>query len=269
MAKSRKHCRSIKFAMLILPALCMSLATPPIAAGQANAAPPTLPPKIDAKSQAVLTQVIQALGGADFLNFKTLTTRGRIFLFSEGDMAGAVKFISEVEYPEKRRFTYGNQKPVTLINDGDEGWEVDRLGVIRQKDEQIRNWKLAARYTLENLLRIRVHEPGVLVQDGGVDFVNNFPARVLDISDARGARVKLYVRSTTFLPLRVDYRVLNNKTGEWDEHVDDYSDYQPKQNIMTPMHITHSLDGERVTELFRNTAAYDQTYPAGHFQPPE
>ena len=46
-----------------------------------------------------------------------------------------------------------------------------------------------------------------------------------------------------------------------------YSDYKNIQGIMTPMHIARFLDEERVSEIFRSSAHYDDEYPPTYFQP--
>ncbi len=122
------------------------------------------PSRIDAKSQEILAKCVQALGGDSFLKFRTLYTKGRAFVFFEGETAGMEPFENTTEYPDKRRFAYGKSPPVVLINAGDDGWEIDRYGTIRQPLEQLRRWKIATRYSLENLFREVIHEPGLLVQ---------------------------------------------------------------------------------------------------------
>ncbi len=257
-------------ALCLLPsAFCLLLAsplqqTPGTGAGQG---PPALPSRVDPKAQQLLDRTIHALGGPRFLGFKTLTTKGRIFAIEEGATSGLAPFQSAVEYPDKRRFTYGKSKPVTLINNGDREWELDKYGLTHQLPEQVFRWKVSNRYSLENLIRLRVREPGVLIQDSGVDFVDNVPTRVLEVVGTDRAQVKLHLHQQSLLPVRIDYRVLNPQTREWEEYWDAYGDYQTVQGIQTPMRITRFRDGERVLETFRNTARYDDNYPAGYFEP--
>lgn len=227
----------------------------------------SLPVRIEPKAQALLDQTLQALGGPAFLSFRTFSSRGRAFVISGGETAGLAPFQSDVEYPDKRRFSYGRGKPVILINNGDQGWELDQYGMIHQHSEQIHRWQLSMRYSLENLLRLRVHEPGTLVQSGGTDFVDNFPVRVLDIIDRNQIEVKVYIQQTTLLPIRITYRAQDPKTLEWDEYSDVYADYQRIQGIQTPKHIARFENGERVAETYRNSGQYNQTYPAGNFEP--
>jgi hypothetical protein len=235
-----------------------------------NASPAPPPSRVDPKAQALLDQTIQTLGGQAFLAFKTLTTSGRSFSVRDEQASGFVTFESQEEYPDKRRFAYGlgKKKPIVLINNGDQAWEVDRMGLTHQTPEQARRWKITNTYSLENLLRLRIREPGVLVQDAGSDFVENLATRVLDVHFANGADVKLYLNKANYFPVRITCRVQDPKTLEWDEYVDVYGDFRSFQGIQTPMHITRFLNDERVSETYRSTAKYDEVFPASLFQVP-
>lgn len=238
-------------------------------AQQAPAAAPStaLPSRISPKALQLLDQAIQALGGPAFLNFKNVSTTGRVFGFSNGEMAGVQPFKSIYAPPDKRRFTYGKGKPVTLINNGDEGWELDQYGLTHQLPDQVRQWKLSNHYSLDNLLRSIIKENGVLVIDHGVDFVANQPAYVIDITDAQNVQLRLYLRKDNFLPLRVTYSIEDPRAQDRDEYVDDYSDYQRFDGIMTPMNIVRALNDERIGAAYRNRASYNVSVPANYFQP--
>ena len=191
-------------------------------------------------------------------------------------------FENWVEYPDKSRLviaknkknismlegsvTYeGETKAITLINNGDKGWELDQYGLIAQPDQQIRGWKLANRYSLENLMRLRINEPGVLIQIGSVDFVDNVPVQGIEIFAGGGTRVRLDLNRQTFLPARISYRVRNVKEDAWDEYSDAYADYKTVDGIQVPMHVTRYLNGDRVAERFRNYAKFNESYPPNYF----
>jgi hypothetical protein len=228
--------------------------------------PAEISSRIDPKAQQVLDRVIQALGGPAFLNVKRLTTRGRIFSITDGVTSGFAPFESAVEYPDKRRFTYGKKPPVILINNGDQAMELDRYGRIAQTAEQARRWRISNRYSLENLLRLRIHEPGILIQPGGVDFVDNVATQAVTMVDAQATQLKLDLHRQTLLPVSVTYRVRVPETGDWDEFADVYSDYKNIEGVMTPMHIARFMNEERVSEIFRSFAHYDEEYPPNYFQ---
>lgn len=232
-----------------------------------NPAGPPPPSRIDPRSQELFDKAIAALGGQAFLDFKSLSTKGRIFSIAEGETAGFAPFESAVLYPDKRRFSYGSKKPVTLVNNGDRAWQLDRYGMTRQNPEQVRRWRISSRYGLESLLRLRIREPGVLIQDGGVDFVDNVATRVVEIIDAQQVHVKLYLNKANSLPVRISYRLQNPETRDWEEFAEVYGDYKKIQDIQTPMHITRFMDGERFSEVFRNSAHYDESFPPDYFEP--
>ena len=235
----------------------------------AQTAAPALASRISPEAQKILDAAIQALGGQPFLHYQSITTTGHVFAISQGQTAGYFPFKSTFVPPDKRRFSYGKGKPVILINNGDQGWELDRLGRTHQNPEQMRGWQIANRYSLDNLLRYRIREPGVLILASGSDFVDNQPVAVVEIIDPRNVKVRLYLQRSTHLPVRITYHVQNPNTREWEDYADDYSDYQTFQGITTPTHISRYLDDERIGELFRRTVSYNQAVPANYFDRPE
>jgi hypothetical protein len=254
---------------------------PVIVPGQQPAASPQ-PQHIDPQAGQLLDRIIRALGGPAFLNAKSLTTKGRAFFFQDGNTAGMEPFVSQVQYPDKRRFTYGRNKKllsmdtgnisyggetkaVTLINNGEKGWELDQYGLIDQPDQQRQSWMLSNRYTLENVLRLRIKEPGVLIQMGKVDFVDNVATQGMEITEPGGISVRLDVHPQTFLPTRISYRVRNVKDNAWDDYSDAYSDYKLIDGIQFPMHITRYLNGDRIGETFRNYAKVNEEYSPNYF----
>ncbi len=276
MADGRCFSAHLKFAICLLPfeILCWcpprTQGRPTSLTGTQDVAPVARPSRIDPKARAQLDQTIQALGGQAFLSFKTLTTSGRSFSISDEQTTGFVTFDSQVEFPDKRRFAYGSgkKKPIVLINNGDQAWEVDRMGLTHQTPEQARRWRVTNAYSLENLLRLRIREPGVLIQEAGSDFIDNLAVRVLDILLSNQVDVKLYLNKANSLPARINYRVQDPTSREWQEYADVYADYRSFQGILTPMHITRFLNDERVSETFRSTVKYDETFPPGLFEPP-
>jgi len=242
----------------------------PPADSSAGATAPARPVHIEAKAQALLDRALQALGGAPFLNFTTLTTHGRLFSLSDAG-EGFVYFDSQTQFPDKRRLAYGlstKSKPIVVINNGDLGWEIDRMGMVHLDTADIRQWRFSNSYTLENLLRLRIHEPGTLVQSAGVDFVNNLPVDILEIVDAKQTQIKLCLAHQTALPVEITYRKWNPQVNDWDEYADDYADFRTFQGVATAMHITRIRNGRRFSEVYRNAAVYNETYPPKIFQDP-
>lgn len=240
------------------------------AAKPAAQAPQTPPSQVQPAAEALLERAVQALGGKAFLDFKTMTSSGRAFSIEDGVTSGFVHYTSAMEFPARRRLSYGlkkKSKAVTLINNGNNGWEIDRYGLIEQPPKEIHAWRLANHYSLENLLRLRIHEPGMLIQKGKQDLVDNFPAQVVDMVDARQAQINVYLSMASYLPLEITVRMLDPVTHQWNEYADIYTDYQPIEGIETAMHLIRYLNDNRIAETFRSQVRYNQSYPPGYFEP--
>ena len=215
-----------------------------------------------------LERSIQALGGSAFLGWKSLRTTGQVFLIQDHSTAGFAPYKNIEVPPDKRRFTYGSDAPVTRINNGKRGWEIDHYGIIQQTPEQIQAWKVGNRYSLENVLRVLIHEPGIFIEDKGLALKDNQPLEEVEMIDARHVHVNIYLDQDNFLPREITYRVRDPRTHQWQEYSDVYSNYQTFQGIETPMHITRYLNGERISELFRNKVRYNVAVPPTSFQAP-
>ena len=111
--------RSLRFGVFAASLLVLGAISGLLPAQQP--AVPQLPSHEDPQARQMLDRAIQALGGQAFLNAKSLTTKGRAFFFQDGATAGMEPYESWVQYPDKRRFSYGKTKPVILINNGDKG----------------------------------------------------------------------------------------------------------------------------------------------------
>jgi hypothetical protein len=249
----------------ILGALAMVISVIPCRLPAQQPSAPQSPPHVDPQARQMLDRAIQILGGQAFLTAKTLTSKGRVFFFQDGATAGMEPYESYVQYPDKRRFSYGKTKPVILINDGDKGWELDRYGLISQPDQQLQGWILSNRYSLENLLRLRVNEPGVLIQVGKADFVDNVATQGIEIIAAGGTSVRLDLHRQTLMPFRISYRIRNVKEDAWDDYSDAYADFKTIDGIQTAMHVTRYLNGDRIGETFRSSAKYNEEYPSNYF----
>lgn len=260
-----------RFPGIVAWALCaglMVMAAPAATLGAPQASSESLPSRISPKAQQLLNHAVQALGGQAFLNFKTISTTGRVFAFSRGRMGRVEPFKNTYQPPDKRRLTYGKGKPITLVNNGDQAWENGPYGVVQQLPGLVRQWKISNHYGLVNLFRSVIKEKGVLVLDHGVNFVSNRPVDVIDIFTPENVRVRLDLHKTSYLPLRVSFRLENPTTHDWEYYVVDYENYQRFSGIMTPMNIVRQRNGERISAIYRNNVTYNQAVPPNYFQRP-
>ena len=223
--------------------------------------------KVSPKARAFVDQVVQKLGGAKFIAIESIAYKGRFFSIGRGGTAGYVPFESQEVYPAKRRFSYGNNKPIILINDGERGWRLDRLGRARQPPEQIRAWKLRGRYNLYHLLGKVVNEPDIFMIEAGSDFIDNVVVQVVEIMDTQQVQVKLYVDKERLLPVRISYRFRNAETKRWVEVAKTYGNFQMRGGVMTPLQEARWSNGRRTAEVFYDRVLYNPPVKETTFLP--
>jgi hypothetical protein len=114
----------------------------------------------------------------------------------------------------------------------------------------------------------RIHEPGTLVQSAGVDFVDNVAVNVLDMVDVTQNQIKLYLSTQTGLPVQISYRKWDAAINDWDEYSDIYGNYSTFQGITVPKQISHLQNDRRMSEVFRDSAVFNETYAPGIFEDP-
>src|SRR5437879_11431157 len=85
----------------------------------------TNPAEAQTKPNQLIDQMINALGGAAFLDVKDIHTTGRFFAFTRGDLSSSDVFSDYIKFPDMERTEFGivNKKSVQ-INRGKEGWKV-------------------------------------------------------------------------------------------------------------------------------------------------
>src|ERR1051326_7139188 len=77
------------------------------------------------RSNESIDQMIDALGGPEFIDVKDIHTSGRFFTFSHGDLSSSDLFSDYIKFPDMERTEFGtlNKKSIT-INRGKEGWKI-------------------------------------------------------------------------------------------------------------------------------------------------
>ncbi|MCZ6515090.1 MAG: hypothetical protein O6850_04415 [Acidobacteria bacterium] len=223
--------------------------------------------KVSPEAKALVEEVVRKLGGEKFTAIESIAYKGRYFSIGRGGTAGFVPFESQAVYPAKRRFSYGNKKPIILINDGERGWRLDRLGRARQSADQIRAWRLRGRYNLYHLLGKVVNEPDILMIQAGSDFIDNVAVRVVEIMDTQQVQVKLYVDKERLLPVRISYRFRHAETKRWVEVAQTYGNFQMRGGVMTPLQEARWTNGRRTAEVFDDRILYNAPVKETAFLP--
>lgn len=159
MMKLRKHSivNAARVVSLLLLLVCLAL---PGARAQEGAKetgqPPPQQQATDDKAEQILKRAVEALGGASYMSIRTVVGRGQFTPFKDGVSQLPLAFIDYIVYPDHERteFKGGGVRNIQT-NTGGTGWIYDGAGrtVKNMTPEQVEDFRLALRTSVENLLR--------------------------------------------------------------------------------------------------------------------
>ncbi|MGA8556834.1 MAG: hypothetical protein WB630_20675, partial [Candidatus Acidiferrales bacterium] len=173
-----------------------------------------LPEQSAAKAKLILQQAIDALGGPAYLNVHDVTCTGRLSQFGHsGDLNGFETFIDYAQPPLKDRTENLPKRNIINVNDGDKGWTLDRGGVSEATITDIATFQEDIKKDIDNILRHRIHESGMIFRYGGLDVVDYQEADWVELVDSENRTFRVAIARNTHLPIRkvVDTRNANTR----------------------------------------------------------
>src|SRR5260370_2562336 len=93
---------------------------------------------------------------------------------------------------------------------------------------------------VDNLLRLRLKEPGIAVRFGGNDTVDLKQVDWVEITDSQERKFRLAGDRSTHLLVRTAVITKDEEKQQFNEDVSIYSNYQLKNSVCPPLHL--SLD---------------------------
>jgi hypothetical protein len=241
-------------AFLVLSMCCLAFSQAP-ARAQSQV---LLPDQSEAKAKQVLQQAIAALGGDAYLNVQDVTCTGRMTAFDHsGELNGLQDFIAYTKPPDKTRQENLPKRNIINIFDGDKGWELDRGGVSEAPPTDLAQFQQNIHNDIDNILRHRIHEPGMIFRYGGMDIVDMEPVDWVELVDNDNNTIRLAFSRATHLPTRRIVETINPKTQFKSQEIEYFSNFHPIQGIETPFQTTRDRNGLKVYQAFFDKCDYN------------
>ena len=217
-----------------------------------------LPEQSAAKAKEILNQAINALGGPAYLNVHDVTCIGRISQFGHsGELNGFGHFVDYAMPPLKDRTENLPKRNIISVYNGDKGWELDRGGVSEATITDLATYQEDIKKDIDNILRHRIHEPGMIFRYGGLDVVDYQESDWVELVDSDNRTFRIAIARTTHLPVRKVVDTRNANTRMRIEEVEFYSNYQPVNGIQTPFQITRERNSIKVYQVFFDKYEYN------------
>lgn len=244
-----------------------------LASGSGQEAPaqkPAAPPSNQQKARALIDQMIQALGGQAYLGVQDSYTEGRSGSFHNESLSAWTLFFRYWRWPDQERTELTPQRDVVELYLGGNAYEITYKGIQildPAKDDKLQQALTRRHYSLENVLRTWLNEPGVLLLDEGPGLSEGLMAEKITIINSKNESVTLFVSPDTHLPLEKRFSTRDPRYRDRDEEATIYGNWKVIQGINTPRIVLSKRNGEMISQQIVLNITYNNHPPDSLFDP--
>jgi hypothetical protein len=224
----------------------------------------------DLRARKVIDDAIAALGGDKFLNMEDRIESGRAYSFYNDRLSGLsiakiyTRYITVAEgrtgqdLGVRERQAFGKNEDAATVFREDGAAAVNWRGAKALPDDQFERYRDTTLRSIFYILRVRLHEPGLLFESRGADVVDHLPVEVIDVSDSENRVVTVYFHQSTKLPMKQTFSRRDPKTHERSDEVTTYARYRETNGIQWPQEITRERNGDKIYQIFAESVAFNQ-----------
>jgi hypothetical protein len=216
-----------------------------------------------AKAQALLQDVVIALGGQAFQDVRDSDCSGQIAEFGHnGEILIYAPFREMWILPDKNRSEYSSrdQTVITVLN-GNRGWRLDKTGVSDQPDDAIEKFAEQMRFGMYNTLRLHRSEEGVEFFYVGRDSIDSKAVEWIESSEYKNRELRLAIEESTRLPVQWVVSSRDPETGGSVGDTTSYEEFVLNDGVQTPLRVSHSQNGRLVSQIFVTSCKYNSNLP--------
>ncbi len=223
------------------------------------------------QAEKIVRRAIEAHGGQNFLAVRALIGRGYVTSYKDGVSGLPVAFIDYFVFPDRERTEFrGAGNRVIQANAGREGWIYDgaNKSIRDMKPEQVEDFRVALRTSLDNLLRGWWRQEGAKVsylgrREAGIGRRNE--AVRLTYPDAFTVDYEFGARDG--LAVKTIYK-RTNKDGEEIAEEDRYGRHLTVAGVTVPFIIDHYRAGAQSSRIGFDSLEFNPAIPDSLFTKP-
>ena len=225
----------------------------------------------EVRGKKIVDDALAALGGDKFLDMEDRVESGRAYSFYRDNLAGLsvakiytryvtvnpLKSGQELAVRERQGFGKNEDTAVVFREEG-----AANLTWRGPKDLPAQDFARYRESTLRNIfyiLRVRLHEAGMIFDFIGSDVVDRVPVDIVDVIDAQDRKVRVYFHQITKVPEKQSFSRLDPVTKERTEEVTRFDRYRENNGIQWPQQITRERNGEKIYQIFSESVAFNQS----------
>ncbi len=212
------------------------------------------------RGKRLLDESVSALGGNAFTTMRDRKEIGRAYTFYRERLSGLSLsriYTRYTDHPEPgklglmERQTYGKKEESAVLFLDGQGFEVTFRGARPLPDQTLERYYLSTRHSYFYILRQRLNEPGLIFEHAGNEIVENQPVEILDIFDDQNDNVRVYLNSSTKLPVQQRWYRRDPVNRDRIEELTRFSKFKKASGgVMWPMNLQRERDTEKIAEIY-------------------
>lgn len=229
--------------------------------------PDTMMPEASAsKAKQILAQMIDAMGGAAYLNARESECSGRMSPIGRGDdFTPSIPIKVYWQSPDKTRTDIGKKGNIIDLYAGSDGWTLDHDGVSEEPPEKVDNFRAQLPNSPHYIFRHRLKEEGMAYRWAGLDVIDLKPVDWVEITDARRRAYRIAISRDSHLMMRFKFETPAQANELPDEDVTFYANYHSFDGVQTAMQIWREHNSRRISQVFYDSCRYNPNLPADFF----
>jgi hypothetical protein len=230
------------------------------------------------RGKRVVNEALEALGGKQFLAVQDRVESGRVYSFYRDELKGlsrATVYTRYLQAPvpgsvaQRERQSFGKEENSAVLFSDGKGYEITFRGARPLPDETIARYADSTMRNIFYILRMRLNEPGLVMESRGAEVEDNQPVEIVDITDAENRVVTVYFHRSTKLPVKQIYFRRDDKTRDRFEEVTVFSKYRDVGGgVQWPFNMERKRDGEKVFEIYSESVSINQGLTDNRFTLP-
>lgn len=272
------HMHKLGFGILLSAAMTVAQNTPAshpaappnAAATSTNAWLPPLTGTDDPtvkKARALLTQMIEAIGGEAYMKLQSVEQFGLSYSFYNGKPNSlGTDFHRIMKFPDKERTELTKQRDVILVENGDNGYEISYKGTALQEPKTWRDYARRRNFSMEYVLRVWMKQPGTQVYYEGAAIAEQHMADIVTVLNAKNESVSFFIDQNSHLPIKKTFKYRSPIDRQKDEEGEIYGNWRMESGINTPHSIVRTHNGDYTNQRFIKVVNYNVPAPDSLFE---
>ncbi len=148
---------------------------------------------------------------------------------------------------QHERDNFGKKEDYGTLFTDKEAWDVTYRGARPLPADRFARYKDTTLRDIFYIIRVRLHEPGWMIESKGADVIENRPVEIVDLTDADNITTTVYFDQITKLPVRQVFYRRDPVTKDRNEEVTHFTKYRDAGR--RPVALRHRARPQRRKDL--------------------